>query len=188
MVQRAGTRPPAPNAEPITSIRSLRATVARSSLITGVQQPAPMQGGTAMSADRAGKAVPMNAPPSPAMNPMMNTPAQPPMMSAPPAYMPDYGGGGGGDPAMARRAAVLLALTIPFIGLPVGWAFMMMEDRKRQAIGRYCANWSMIALVFHLLLSFVFMQSLASYLPMILGMAKTVQQKQQQDTGIPGVP
>ncbi len=161
----------------------------QSSLITGAQQPAPMQGGTAMATDRAGKPVPMNAPLPPAMNPMMNAPAQPPMMSSPPpAYMPDYGNGGGGDPAMARRAAVLLALTIPFIGLPVGWAFMMMEDRKRQAIGRYCANWSMIALVFHLLLSFVFMQSLASYLPMLLGVAKSVQQKQQQDTGIPGVP
>ena len=46
----------------------------QSSLITGAQQPAPMQGGTAMSADRAGKAVPMNAPLPPAMNPMMSAP------------------------------------------------------------------------------------------------------------------
>lgn len=164
----------------------------QSSLITGAQPPAAMPGGTGMMTDRAGKSVPMNAPLPPAINPAMNAPmnapGQSPMMAPPSqAYMPDYNGG---DPGVARRAAVLLALTIPFIGLPVGWAFMMMEDRKRQAIGRYCVNWSLIALVFHLLLSFVFVQSLASYLPMILGMTKSLQQNQQkqQDTGIPGVP
>ena len=99
--------------------------------------------------------------------------------------MPDYGGGGG-DPGMARRAAVLLALTIPWIGLPIGWTFMMMEDRKRQAIGRYCANWSMIALVFHLLLSFVFVQSLQAYLPLVMGiLSKSAQPGPPKESGLP---
>ena len=155
------------------------------SLITGAQPPAAMPGGAA-GLDRAGNSVPMNSPLPPAMNPAMGVPMMPPASSA---YMPDYGGGGG-DPAVARRAAVLLALTIPFIGLPVGWAFMMMEDRKRQAIGRYCVNWSLIALVFHLLLSFVFVQSLTSYLPLILGMTKSLQQSQQnqQKDTMPNLP
>ena len=27
-----------------------------------------------------------------------------------------------GNPALAKRAAIALALTIPFLGLPIGWA------------------------------------------------------------------
>ena len=55
-----------------------------------------------------------------------------------------------GDSGVATRAAIALALTFPWIGLPVGWCFMMIEDRRRQAIGRVCAVWSMIGLVIHL--------------------------------------
>src|SRR5690348_15859072 len=57
-----------------------------------------------------------------------------------------------GDPGTARRAAILLALTIPWIGLPVGWIFMMIEDGRRQAVGRVCAIWSVIGLILHLFL------------------------------------
>ena len=57
-----------------------------------------------------------------------------------------------GDSGVATRAAIALALTFPWIGLPVGWCFMMIEDRRKQAIGRICAVWSMIALVIHLVL------------------------------------
>ncbi len=63
-----------------------------------------------------------------------------------------------GDPAVARRAAIALALTIPFIGLPVGWVFMMIEDRNKQAIGRVCAVWSMVGLVLHLFLTYFMVQ------------------------------
>ena len=55
-----------------------------------------------------------------------------------------------GDSGVATRAAIALALTFPWIGLPVGWCFMMIEDRRKQAIGRICAVWSMIGLVLHL--------------------------------------
>ena len=55
-----------------------------------------------------------------------------------------------GDSGVATRAAIALALTFPWIGLPVGWCFMMIEDRRKQAIGRICAVWSMIGLVIHL--------------------------------------
>ena len=186
MVQRAGrvTCPKcgANNFDTVTTCYRCNA-----SLISGAQPSGGGQGGIATAPERGGRPVPMNAP----LPPAMNAPGQAPMMPPAPAYMPDYGGGGGGDPGVARRAAVMLALTIPWLGLPVGWAFMMMEDRKRQAIGRYCVNWSLIALVFHLLLSFVFVQSLSSYLPMILGMTKALQQKQnapQPDMGGTGLP
>ena len=36
-----------------------------------------------------------------------------------------------GDSGVATRAAIALALTFPWIGLPVGWCFMMIEDRRK---------------------------------------------------------
>ena len=125
------------------------------------------------SGERPG--LPMNAPPTP-------------MMAAPPPY---YAAGGGGDPGVARRAAILLALTFPFFGLPIGWAFMMIEDQRRQAIGRLCVTWSLIALIFHLLLTVVAMQSLGGYLQLALQMTKAAQSRSQGAGGgsdIPGMP
>jgi hypothetical protein len=81
-----------------------------------------------------------------------------------------------GDPGTAQRAAIWLALTIPWVGLPVGWVFMMIEDSRKQAIGRTCVFWSCIALVFHLLLMFALtettMSLLARVLPAIGGAAQ----------------
>ena len=78
-----------------------------------------------------------------------------------------------GDSGVAIRAAIALALTFPWIGLPVGWCFMMIEDRRKQAIGRVCAVWSMGALVFHLLITFVLLQSaMSQILPILMGVAK----------------
>ena len=77
-----------------------------------------------------------------------------------------------GDSSVARRAAIALALTIPFVGLPVGWVFMMIEDRNKQAIGRVCAVWSMIGLVLHLILTYFMIQgtvkTLAALLPQVM--------------------
>jgi hypothetical protein len=92
-----------------------------------------------------------------------------------PAYAPvgSYSytpSGAAGDPGVAKRAAIALALTLPWIGLPIGWVFMMIEDERKQAIGRICAVWSTIALVFHLLLMYVAMQSLSHLLLTALDM------------------
>ena len=76
----------------------------------------------------------------------------PPMTTANNAPYPLAPVSSAGDSGVATRAAIALALTLPWIGLPVGWVFMMIEDRRRQAIGRICAVWSMIGLVLHLLL------------------------------------
>ncbi len=134
---------------------------------------------------------------APSMQPIrMDSPAQPPIaierpVSAyapapiyPPASPPYMPGVGSGDPGVARRAAILLALTLPWIGLPVGWVFMMIEDSRKQAVGRVCAAWSMIALVFHLLLMFVAAQSLGGMLKMALDVvAKSAAQGSSRDSG-----
>ena len=96
-----------------------------------------------------------------------------PMMGAAAAYPVSTG-----DPGSARRAAIALALTLPWIGLPVGWIFMMIEDDRKQAIGRVCAVWSAIALIFHLLLMFVAVQSVGTLLKETLNIMKSVQQSQ----------
>ncbi|HZP83179.1 MAG TPA: hypothetical protein VFB21_16170 [Chthonomonadaceae bacterium] len=95
--------------------------------------------------------------------------AAPPAMerpyAAPAAYapmMPD------GDPAVAKRAAIALALVFPWLGLPIGWAFMMVEDRRKQAIGRFCAVWSAVALFFHFLLMYALTASAISMLRQVL--------------------
>ena len=76
-----------------------------------------------------------------------------------------------GDSGVARRAAVALGLTIPFVGLPVGWIFMMIEDRNKQAIGRWCATWSMIGLVLHLFVTWFMIQQ---SVPFMMTMLKLV--------------
>ncbi len=67
-----------------------------------------------------------------------------------PTYAPGGAAVRGGDPATANRAAILLALTLPWIGLPVGWVFMMIEEPRKQAVGRLCATVSFVALLIHL--------------------------------------
>ena len=107
---------------------------------------------------------------APAMSPapVINAPRQeyssyvPPIVSA------------SGDPAAAKRAAFWLAVVFPWFGLPIGWAFMMIEDHKRQAIGKYCAMWSIIALIFHCLFLFASVQvAVSRFLPYIMNSASS---------------
>ena len=91
-----------------------------------------------------------------------------------------------GDSGVAARAAIALALTFPWIGLPVGWVFMMIEDRRKQAIGRICAVWSMIALVFHLLLMFAFMSAVGGFIREVMGISSAL--KGQGTGGTPSLP
>lgn len=106
---------------------------------------------------QSGYAAPPAAYPSP---PGMERPYAAPAAYAP--MMPD------GDPAVARRAAIALALVFPWFGLPIGWAFMMIEDRRKQAIGRFCAVWSAVALFFHILLMYALMASAISLFKQVL--------------------
>ena len=92
-----------------------------------------------------------------------------------------------GDSSLAKRAAIALALTLPFIGLPVGWVFMMIEDHRKQAIGRVCANWSLIGLVFHLLLMVALAKSSTDMLMRFLvPVMSNMQNKSNGGGGLPG--
>ena len=94
-----------------------------------------------------------------------------------------------GSSATAKRAALALALTIPFLGLPIGWAFMMIEDSRRQAIGRFCVNWSLVGLVLHLFFTYLGMQALGQlalkYLPMIAGGLQNSSRGAAPDSSLP---
>jgi len=106
------------------------------------------------------------------------------MPQAAPSYMPAPSTG---DYGVARRAAIAFALTLPYISLPVGWTFMMIEDHRRQAIGRICVIWSCVALFFHLLLGFVAAQAIGPYLTSVITMmGKVAAQPQGRDMGSPG--
>lgn len=123
---------------------------------------------------RAGMS-PVMPPPPLRIGERMNTPAAPAGTVAPSIE---------GDPAVAKRAAVLLALTIPFLGLPVGWVFMMMEDYRRQAIGRYCVFWSCIGLVIHFFLGIFFVQTMATVaVRYLLPMTQQLQQMKGSSGG-----
>jgi hypothetical protein len=92
-----------------------------------------------------------------------------------------------GDSGVAKRAALLLGLTIPFVGLPVGWVFMMIEDRNKQAVGRWCAMWSMIGLVLHLFVTWFMIQQSVPLMIQLLG-AATKGMARQNTGGLEGVP
>ena len=114
-------------------------------------------------------AAPMPAAPAPvapqASYPQERAPV--PASYSQPAPVP-YPAAVSGDTGVARRAALALALTIPFIGLPVGWIFMMIEDRNKQAVGRWCAMWSMIGLVLHLGLTYLMFQQAVPFMTRLL--------------------
>ncbi len=89
-----------------------------------------------------------------------------------------------GDPATATRAAILLALTIPWVGLPAGWLFMMVENPKTQRVGRICANWSAVALVVHILITGIMFQGAVSSLKSLIPLMQ--QMRQGGGQGMPG--
>ncbi len=85
-----------------------------------------------------------------------------------------------GDAKLTKRAAIWLALTLPFIGLPVGWAFMMIQNRQRQEVGRLCVIWSLVALFAHVLL---FGVAAASSGPVVLQALTVFYEKQNASGG-----
>jgi len=72
-----------------------------------------------------------------------------------------------GSPAAASRAAMWLGLLFPYFGIPVGLAFIMCEDRRRQEIGRQCILWSLLSTFIHLLLLFVMVMGMRAYFDLL---------------------
>ena len=78
-----------------------------------------------------------------------------------------------GDSARANRAAFWLGMLFPYFGFPIGLAFMMCDDRRRQEVGRICILWSTLSGAIHLLLMFVSLLGLRELLVSVLGIAKS---------------
>lgn len=74
-----------------------------------------------------------------------------------------------GNPAAANRAAFWLGMLMPYFGLPIGLAFMMCDDRRRQEVGRICVLWSLLSGVIHMLLMFVSLLGMRQYLAIFMG-------------------
>jgi hypothetical protein len=118
---------------------------------------------------------PAPAPTAPSVYTAERAPMPTPTYAAGPVYVP---AAPTGDAGVAKRAAILLALTFPWIGLPVGWVFMMIEDSRKQAIGRVCAVWSFLALILHLFFMVLFVKSTTNFmmtyvLPMLINSQKS---------------
>ncbi len=54
-----------------------------------------------------------------------------------------------GSTSASERAALWLGLLFPYFGLPVGLVFMMLDDDRKQHLGRICIFWSCISMVVH---------------------------------------
>ncbi len=98
-----------------------------------------------------------------------------------------------GDMNVANRAAFWLGVTIPFVGLPVGWVFMMFDDQKKQRIGKVCVMWSLFAMIFHIAFTMMFVKWTTSglvnnILPLVKGMSRGPAGGGDGSDGIPGVP
>ncbi len=78
-----------------------------------------------------------------------------------------------GDTARSNRAAFWLGITMPYFGFPIGLAFMMCDDPRRQEVGRICILWSLISGVLHTLLMIVSLLGMREWAAMFLGAAKS---------------
>ncbi len=77
-----------------------------------------------------------------------------------------------GNPRTANAAAVWLGLLFPYFGIPIGLAFMMCDDRRRQEVGRICLLWSIVSSIAHFLLLVVSLLGMREYFQMALGALK----------------
>lgn len=95
-----------------------------------------------------------------------------------------------GDMGMAKRAAFLLAMTFPWIGLPVGWVFMMLQDKQKQTVGRFCASWSIFSFVLHsVVFFFIFATISSNTLRLLVPMLqRTMQSESPQGFGTERIP
>ena len=76
-----------------------------------------------------------------------------------------------GNAAAANRAAFWLGMLFPYFGLPIGLAFIMCDDRRRQEVGRLCVMWSLLSGVIHFLFMIVAMLGMRQYFTAFLGQA-----------------
>jgi hypothetical protein len=57
------------------------------------------------------------------------------------------------DPAVAHWSAVTLALLFPWVAVPAGLIFLMLDDRRKAQIGKITLAWGLAATLLHLLVT-----------------------------------
>lgn len=73
-----------------------------------------------------------------------------------------------GNPSTANWAAFWLGVLMPYFGAPIGLAFMMCDDRRRQEVGRWCLLWSAVGLFAHGLVTALLLVGMREYLMLIM--------------------
>ena len=68
---------------------------------------------------------------------------------------------------------------MPYFGLPIGLAFLMCDDRRRQEVGRICIMWSLISGVIHVLFMIVTALGMRQYLAFAMNALRGQIQQQQ---------
>lgn len=117
---------------------------------------------------------PLQAAPSVISPAAAPTPA-PGVVSAPlsPAPLPV------GESALAPKAAAALGLMFPYIGLPVGMVFLMLDDPRKTQLGWLTIGWSVLGSILNGI-------ALLATLAPLWGLLKAAHPS--VPTGIPGVP
>ncbi len=127
-------------------------------------------------------------PPPTQQRPNMQVEAPPQSYSPDPfAYRSTSNSVSTGDTGKANRAAFWLGMTMPYFGLPIGLAFMMCDDRRRQEVGRLCIIWSTISGIIHLLFTIASFIGMSRYVSGVLPALKATAGQRGMGGGLDGM-
>lgn len=87
---------------------------------------------------------------------------------------------GGVNPGLAPKAAAALGLFFPWAGLPIGMAFLMMDDPRKAQLGWIAIGWSIGGTILSIL---TLILPLLGLLPMLKSLAPHA-----GGAGVPGLP
>lgn len=85
------------------------------------------------------------------------------------------------NPALANKSAAALGLMFPYIALPVGMVFLMLDDPRKTQIGWITIGWSVVGSVLNAILFFL-------TLAPTLAMLKALMPATGHGGGLPGLP
>lgn len=121
---------------------------------------------------------PRMAPGTSSAAPVLNPAAPLPYPSRPPASSM--------NPAVAIWMAVLLAFFFPFVAVPVGMVFLMLDDRRKAEVGKAALIWGLVFSLLHFLVSAAMIGATIDQLRRsLLGGALLERARQQQSASPP---
>ena len=101
------------------------------------------------------------------LQPLRPAPSAPPPASPSSAWSPASTiprAGTGAGPDLAAKAAAALGLMFPWAGLPIGLAFLMLDDPRKARLGWIAIGWSVAGTILNALL---FLLPLATLWPLV---------------------